>query len=131
MKVGIILITHGNIGMELIHATEEVLKEKTPIQTISVLHSDTPEHYRQLLSETIDEREQGAGVLLLTDLFGATPSNLCLPFLKKDKIELIGGINLPMLIKLSTYPGNPTLRELVDFIAPYGQRNILQVGEDH
>src|SRR5262245_48676538 len=122
MKVGIILITHGRIGEELIRATEGILKEKTLIRSVAVLESDTPERYRQMLSEAVEQTDQGKGVLLLTDMFGATPTNLCLSFLKPHAVELVAGVNLPMLIKLATFPGEPNLTELVEFIVAYGRR---------
>jgi PTS system mannose-specific IIA component len=124
MKIGVVIITHSKIGEELIRATEAIVKEKLRIVSVSVLQSEKTDHYRKLIDEAIGRVDQGAGVLLLSDMFGGTPSNLCFPFLKKGKIELVTGVNLPMLLKLATLSEELNISEVVQFIIEYGQRNI-------
>ncbi len=124
MKVGIVLITHARIGVELIHAAEFILKEPLNFIPISVLNSDEAPYYQKQLKECLAKAEEGKGVLLLSDMFGGTPANLCLPFLKEGKVELMTGVNLPMLLKLSTLRNTLTLAELVETLKMYGQRHV-------
>lgn len=125
MKIGIIVVTHGHIAEELVKATEVIVKEKLEIYPISVLQSDIP-HYKKILEETILKANQGAGILLLSDMFGGTPSNLCLSFIKKGEVELVTGVNLPMLVKLTTLSEDLNISQIAQFIMEYGQRHITQ-----
>jgi PTS system mannose-specific IIA component len=87
------------------------------------------EEMRAAIAEAIDRVDEGAGVLILTDMFGGTPSNIALSFLGERKIEVVTGVNLPMLIKLATSRKEQPLDELARFIKGYGQRNISLASE--
>jgi PTS system mannose-specific IIA component len=87
------------------------------------------EEIKEKISEAVRRVDRGKGILILTDMFGGTPSNICLSFLKEWKIEVITGVNLPMLLKLSTYEGEGELAELAEFIKTYGQKNINLASE--
>jgi len=129
MRNGVVVVTHGRIAEELIKATETIVKESLRIAPVSVLQSDDTVRYQKLVGEAIEKVNQGGGVLLLSDMFGGTPSNLCLPFLKKGEVELVTGVNLPMLLKLATLSDQLNLSDAVQFIKEYGQRNITWANE--
>jgi len=129
MKIGVVVVTHGKIAEELIKATETIVKERLRMAPVSVLQSDETVLYQKLIGEAIGKVDQGGGVLLLSDMFGGTPSNLCLPFLKKGEVELVTGVNLPMLLKLATLSDQLEVSEAVQFIKEYGQRNITWANE--
>ena len=129
MRIGVVVVTHGRIAEELIKATETIVKEPLRIAPVSVLQSDDTVRYQKLVGEAIEKVNQGGGVLLLSDMFGGTPSNLCLPFLKKGEVELVTGVNLPMLLKLATLSDQLELSDAVQFIKEYGQRNITWANE--
>ncbi len=126
--VGVLIITHGNLGCELIQAAELIKGRMDGVLAISVDPTKGVEELKKEISSGIKKVNKGNGVLILTDLFGGTPSNLSLSFLKEGKLEVISGVNLPMLLKL------PDVREkkLVDFassIKDYGMRNISLASE--
>ena len=129
MKIGVVVVTHGRIAEELIKATETIVKERLRMAPVSVLQSDDTVRYQKLVGEAIEKVNQGGGVLLLSDMFGGTPSNLCLPFFRKGEIELVTGVNLPMLLKLATLSDQLEISEAVQFIKEYGQRNITWANE--
>jgi PTS system mannose-specific IIA component len=84
---------------------------------------------REKISTALKETDEGAGVLILTDMFGGTPSNMSLSFLDEHHVEVVTGLNLPMLIKLATLGEQRPLEELAGFIKEYGQRNISLASE--
>lgn len=129
MKIGVVVITHGRIAEELVRATEAIVKEKIRVVPVNVLQSDEVARYQEIIRQAITHVDQGSGVLLLSDMFGGTPSNLCHPFLKKGNIELVTGVNLPMLLKLVTLSDDLDISQVVSFIKEYGQRNITWATE--
>ena len=86
--------------------------------------SQGAEEMRRAIADALAKVDQGEGVLVLTDMFGGTPSNIALSFLKERRVEVVTGMNLPMLIKLATLSEEKPLEELAVFIKSYGQRNI-------
>ena len=127
--VGIVLVTHGKIGEEMIRAALSIVKEKPPLRGVSLEHGEEVETMRRKIQEAIAQVDQGHGVLLLSDMFGGTPSNLCLSFLEEGKTEVVTGVNLPMLIKLASLKEDRPLLEIATFIKTYGQKNIARAGE--
>ena len=132
--IGAVVVTHGSIGTEMIRATESIVKEKLPFLGVALEHHESIPTMRTKIREAIDScrsKKSGSpkggspnGLLLLSDLFGGTPCNLCLSFLKEGKVEVITGVNLPMLIKLAHYKENRPLKEVARFIREYGKKNI-------
>ena len=114
--IGIVIVTHGKIGEELVRVTLSIVKEANPIIAVSLEHSEDVDLMRRKVEEAIQKAEQGEGVLLLSDMFGGTPCNLCLSFLDAPKVEVVSGINLPMLIKLASLKEAKKLSEIADFI---------------
>ena len=99
--IGMILVTHGRLAEEFVHAMEHVVGEQADVATICIGPNDDMEARRREIANAIKRVDSGNGVAILTDLFGGTPSNLAISLLKKGKTEVIAGINLPMLIRLA------------------------------
>ena len=100
--IGLVLVTHGALADEFRAAVEHVVGAQEQIATICIGPDDDMEKRRQDIVDAIGAVDSGKGVVLLTDIFGGTPSNLAISLLEKDRIEVIAGINLPMLIKLAS-----------------------------
>ena len=125
--IGIIVISHGNFADELISAVNFVLSGKPAIKMVG-MNLDTTidfDAFKKELKKTIKKVDKGNGVLLVTDMFGGTPSNISLTFLEEDKVEVISGVNLPMLIKLATISEDTSLSDSVDIAEKAGRDNII------
>jgi PTS system mannose-specific IIA component len=128
--VGVVVVTHCHLGEELIAAAELVVGEELKqFQSVSIDPREGSEEIREKIIAAIRKVDGGKGVLILTDMYGGTPSNISLSFLEEKKIEVITGVNLPMLLKLATYQDEKGLEELAIFITDYGQRNINLASE--
>lgn len=127
--VGVLITTHGNLGKELIKAAELIRGNLKGIVHISVDQIKGVEDLKKEISGAIKKLDQGQGVLILTDLFGGTPSNISLSFMKEGKVEVITGVNLPMLLKLPDIGENISLREFAQQIKEYGIKNISLASE--
>ena len=99
--IGMILVTHGRLAEEFVHAMEHVVGEQADVATICIGPNDDMEARRREIAIAIKRVDSGQGVAILTDLFGGTPSNLAISLLKRGKTEVIAGINLPMLMRLA------------------------------
>src|ERR1051325_4265541 len=98
--IGLVLVTHGGLASEFVTAMEHVVGPQEAIEAICIGADDDMEARRKDIAEAIGRVEQGQGVIILTDLFGGTPSNLAISLMKRENIEVIAGVNLPMLIRL-------------------------------
>jgi PTS system mannose-specific IIA component len=98
--IGLVLVTHGRLAVEFITALEHVVGPQQGIEGICIDADDDMEKRRGDIAEAIDKVNEGEGVIILTDLFGGTPSNLAISLMKSTDIEVIAGVNLPMLIRL-------------------------------
>ncbi len=127
--LGIVIITHLKLGEELLAVAELIVGKLKQFQAVSINPTEGVEEIREKISEAIRRVDKGKGILILTDMFGGTPSNISLSFLEEGKIEVITGVNLPMLLKLSTYEGEKDLTGLAKFIKTYGQKNINLASE--
>ena len=99
--IGLILVTHGKLADEFVAAMAHVVGQQEAITAISIGPEDNMEKRRADIGAAVKQVDSGAGVIILTDLFGGTPSNLAISLMKKGKVEVIAGINLPMLIRLA------------------------------
>ncbi len=123
--VGVVVVTHCRLGEELIAAAELVVGEELKqFLPVSIDPKEGSDEIREKIVTAIRKVDGGQGVLILTDMYGGTPSNISLSFLEEKKIEVITGVNLPMLLKLATYQNDSDLEALASFITDYGQRNI-------
>jgi mannose PTS system EIIA component len=123
--VGVVLATHGRLAEELLRAAEQICGPVESCRALTLSATSALEDAREALAGAIEEVEQGDGVLVLTDMFGGTPSNLALTFLD-DHVEVVTGANLPMLMKLTTARApDVAVGDLARVIAAYGQKNIV------
>lgn len=123
--IGIVVVSHDNIAREMTETAKKILQESEGIVDIAIDSNAPVDSNRKKISEAIQKVDTGDGVLILSDMFGGTPSNLCLSFLGKSKLEVISGLNLPMLIKLVSDRNKLSFEELPEFIRDYGRRNIV------
>jgi mannose PTS system EIIA component len=107
--IGVVVITHGQLANELVNAAEMIVGDLPQFTAVSIGWHDDVNDAREDIAAGIDRVRGEEGVLLLTDMFGGTPSNLSMTFLEKDRIEVITGVNLPMLIRLSSRRGSADL----------------------
>jgi PTS system mannose-specific IIA component len=100
--IGIVLVTHGKLADEFRHAVEHVVGPQAQFETVSIGAEDDMEQRRRDIIDAVGRAENGRGVIILTDMFGGTPSNLSISVMDPGRVEVIAGVNLPMLIKLSS-----------------------------
>ncbi len=100
--IGLVLVTHGRLAEEFLHAVEHVVGPQDNFETVCIGAEDDMEQRRQDIVDAVARADNGNGVIILTDMFGGTPSNLAISVMQEGKIEVIAGVNLPMLIKLSS-----------------------------
>jgi PTS system mannose-specific IIA component len=127
--VGILIVTHGKLAQELVETTRIIVgKNVENIVPITVDWNDDMSDIQKTISSAISKVDQGNGVLILTDMFGGTPSNISLSFLS-EKVEIITGVNLPMLIKIVNVGDRFTLKELAQMIHEQGKKSIYLASE--
>ncbi|MBI4209669.1 MAG: PTS sugar transporter subunit IIA [Deltaproteobacteria bacterium] len=127
--IGIVVITHGQLGQEFIKTAETIVGPLQGIVTLGTNRTQGVESLKQEVEKVIRASDQGEGVLVLTDMFGGTPSNLSLAFLEEEKVEVVTGVNLPMILKLSLEKRQGPLKEFAQYVRNYGQRNITLASE--
>ena len=98
--IGLMIITHGNLALELKSAMEHMIGNQNDIEILSITPEDDIDIQKNNIEKKLKELNQGKGVIILTDVFGGTPSNLALNFLEPGVVEIMSGVNLPMLIKI-------------------------------
>ena len=129
MRIGVVIVTHYRLGEEFLHALRLIVPSAPGFLAVGIEPTQSVEEMRGAIAQALTQAEQGQGVLVLTDMFGGTPSNISLSFLADHKVEVVTGVNLPMLIKLATLSEDKPLEELASFIKSYGQRNISVASE--
>lgn len=122
--IGIVVVSHGKLAHELVRAAEHVVGPQTAFEALSIEAEDDIDARRDEIRDTVKNCNQGKGVIILTDMFGGTPSNLALSSLVNGKIDVIGGVNLPMLIHLAQIRSDLTLTEAVQAASDAGKRYI-------
>ena len=122
--IGMVLVTHGRLAAEFIAALEHVVGPQRNVAAVCIGPDDDMEKRRQDIVRSVAEVDDGSGVVLLTDMFGGTPSNLAISIMDKAKIEVIAGINLPMLIKLASLRQSETLVNAVRGAQEAGRKYI-------
>ena len=128
-KIGVLVVSHYRLGEEMLQALRLILPEVEGFHAVGVQPEQSAQEIRAAIAAGLDRVERGAGVLVLTDMFGGTPSNLSLSFLDERNIEVVTGLNLPMLVKLAEQKDALPLAELAATIRAYGQRNISVASE--
>lgn len=128
--IGMILVTHGNLAEEFVHAMEHVVGDQADVATVCIGPNDDMERRRSEIADAIIQVDSGEGVIILTDLFGGTPSNLAISLMQAGKVEVIAGINLPMLIRLAKARGSMPVREAVAAARDAG-RNYITIASEY
>ena len=122
--IGMVLVTHGRLAEELIAALEHVVGSQPNIISVCIGPDDDMEQRRQEILESASKADEGDGVVLLTDMFGGTPSNLAISVMDNANVEIIAGVNLPMLIKLASVRKTETLAEAIESAQEAGRKYI-------
>ena len=128
--IGMILVTHGNLAEEFVHAMEHVVGDQPDVATVCIGPNDDMERRRSEIADAITRVDSGQGVIVLTDLFGGTPSNLAISLMQAGKVEVIAGINLPMLIRLAKARSCMPVREAVAAARDAG-RNYITIASEY
>lgn len=126
--VGILIICHCNLGRELISAAELILGRIEQSDFMAISQISESEDLIKTIAEKIDALDKGSGVLVLTDMFGGTPSNLSLSFLNDERVEVLTGVNLPMVISAVQWRDSLSLKELGERAESEGRRSITLAG---
>jgi PTS system mannose-specific IIA component len=127
--IGGVVVTHGNLAAELVNAAETIVGGINHITAVSIGWHDEVENAREEIGRAIKKVNTGAGVLVLTDMFGGTPTNLACTFLGEAPIEVVTGVNLPMIIKLADQQPDETLATVARRVRDQGQKNIYLASE--
>ena len=127
-KVAGVIVTHGHLAGELLAAAEMIIGPISHITAVSIGWHDDVDAAREEVQRAISRVTQGRGVLLLTDMFGGTPTNIASMFLEEGSVEVITGVNLPMVIKLATSTAEDSLSEIARKICDQGRQGIYLAG---
>jgi PTS system mannose-specific IIA component len=122
--IGLVIVAHGRLAAEFRLALEHVVGPQDRIETVSIAPDDNVENRRKDIVEAIARVNGGSGVIILTDMFGGTPSNLAISALENGHIEVLAGVNLPMLIKLARVRGETPLKKAVELAQEAGRKYI-------
>ena len=122
--IGMVLVTHGRLALEFVAALEHVVGPQERVSTVCIGADDDMEARRSEIIDAVDRVNDGQGVVVLTDMFGGTPSNLAISVMSKRNIEVVAGINLPMLIKLTSVRTSQPLAQAVASARDAGQKYI-------
>ncbi|KZL20469.1 PTS system mannose-specific EIIAB component [Pseudovibrio axinellae] len=122
--IGLVLVTHGRLAEEFKSALEHVVGPQDRVATICIGPDDDMEQRRQDILRSVEAVNDGAGVVLLTDMFGGTPSNLAISVMDGGSVEVVAGVNLPMLIKLASVRNEKSLADAVEEARSAGQKYI-------
>lgn len=123
--IGVVLVTHGNLAKELVKVMEHVVGAQDQLTTITIDPDDDMEKRREDILSSVQFVDKGLGVIILTDMFGGTPSNLAISIMEQENIDIIAGVNLPMLIKLASVRSTKTISEAVAQAREAGQKYIM------
>lgn len=129
LPVGVVVVTHGQLAVELVNAVEAIVGDLKQVQAVSIGWHDDVDEARQEIGQAIARVATPAGTLVLTDMFGGTPSNLAVTFLVPDRVEVVTGVNLPMLLKLATLRQADNLREVARVVREHGQSAVWVVSD--
>lgn len=112
--IGVVIVTHGKLAEAFISVTEHVVGKQSQMAAIGIEPEDDSEKSREQILQAIKNVDSGQGVVILTDMFGGTPSNLAISVMKPEGVEVIAGVNLPMMIKLASVRGKVPLQDAVN-----------------
>lgn len=122
--IGVVLVTHGRLAIEFRSALEHVVGPQTQIEAVTIGPDDDVEQRRKDIIEAVKRVDTGAGVVILTDMFGGTPSNLAISVMGRPNVEVLAGINLPMLVKLAKVRDECPLQDAVAAAQEAGRKYV-------
>jgi mannose PTS system EIIA component len=122
--IGLLIVTHCELGRELLNAAEFIVGRIEGASAIAVVETTGSEGLRKAIEEKVAALDSGKGVIILTDMFGGTPSNLSLSFLRKEKVEVLTGVNLPMVIAIVQWRSSLKLSEIAEKALEAGRTGI-------
>lgn len=122
--IGVVIVTHGRLAHEFRAALEHVVGPQEQLETISIGPDDDLDERRADMLSALARVDNGGGVVVLTDMFGGTPSNLAISAMERDNVEVIAGVNLPMLVKLATIRNGCKLQEAITLAQDAGRKYI-------
>lgn len=128
--IGLVIVTHGRLANEFRAALEHIVGPQQQIETVSIGPDDDLVERRREIVEAVSRTDSGQGVVLLTDMFGGTPANLAISIMEEAKVEVIAGINLPILVKLATVRGELDLRDAVMMARDAGRKYIKVASQE-
>ena len=128
-RVGGVVVTHGQVATELLAAAETIIGAIKHVTAVSIGWHDDVDAASDEVERAIERVSEGGGVLILTDMFGGTPTNIASMFLKHGEVEVVTGVNLPMVIKLAGQTGGETLDEVAQHVRDQGRAGIYLAGE--
>jgi mannose PTS system EIIA component len=127
--IGALVVTHGHLGQELVAAAEMIVGEISHIKAVTIGWHDDVNDAQVEIEKHISEVESGSGVLILTDMFGGTPSNIALSFHNPGAVEVLTGVNLPMIIKIANQKEGDTLQSLARTVRDQGRSSIVMASD--
>lgn len=127
--IGVVLVTHGALAIEFKSALEHVVGPQENCETICIGPDDDMEQRREDILKAVDKVDQGKGVVILTDMFGGTPSNLAISVMQQRPVDVIAGVNLPMLVKLARVRPDLEIKQAVSMAAEAGRKYINVASE--
>ncbi|MBI5047788.1 MAG: hypothetical protein HZB54_02385 [Deltaproteobacteria bacterium] len=127
--IGAIIITHGKLAEAFVTTAEAITGKLDNIRYISIDACDSAKCISDAISNAIKTMDKKDGIIIMTDMFGGTPSNIGLSFLEAGKVEILTGVNLPMLMKFASHRTDKTLSELAVFLKEHGQKSIVLASE--
>lgn len=128
--IGILIVAHGTLGESFIHCVSHVFGTRPPqLRQLGIGMHDSPESLLPQARELIASLDQGQGVLVLSDIYGATPSNICCQLTQPGRVEVVAGVNLPMLVRALTYR-NESLDVVVEKAMTGGREGVIQVSKE-
>ncbi len=128
-KIGGVIVSHGQVAGELLAAAETVVGSLNHIAAVSIGWHDDVETAKDEIARAVKKVSSGVGVLLLTDMFGGTPTNISAMFIKRNEVEIVTGVNLPMVIKLAAQNREMTLSEMAKEVEEQGRQAIYRTSE--
>ncbi len=127
--IGLVIVTHGRLAEEFISALEHIVGPQKRVESVCIGPEDNMENRRSDILAAVDRAQCGAGVIVLTDMFGGTPSNLAISILKEANVEVLAGVNLPLLVKLASVRKSADLEEAVTEAYAAGRKYIKRASE--
>ena len=127
-KIGGVIVSHGQVANELLSAAETVVGDISHVTAVSIGWHDDVEMAKDQVERAIKSVSQGSGVIVLTDMFGGTPTNIAAMFMEPGQVEIVTGVNLPMVLKLSSNTKELTLSELASEVESQGKQAIYRTG---